>query len=72
MPCNNQEDQMTDYQTDYKMMYEDLRSMVRLYFEIKMDDGTIYHDDDYQDALDQTELELCVMVGLIDEDALDG
>lgn len=62
---------MTDYQTDYKIMYEELRSLVRLYFEIKFDDGVIYDDDEWQDALDETELDLCVAVGLIDEDTLD-
>lgn len=62
---------MTDFQTDYKTMYEELRSLVRLYFEIKYDDGVVYDDDEWQDALDETELDLCVMVGLIDEDTLD-
>lgn len=60
-----------DYQTDYKCMYEELRALVRLYFEIKNDDGTIYDDIDWTDALDDTELELCVMVGLISEEDLD-
>lgn len=60
-----------DYQTDYKIMYEELRATVRLYFEIKNDDGDTYDDDDWVEALEDTELELCLMVGLISEEDLD-
>jgi hypothetical protein len=63
---------MTDYQTDYKIMYEELRALVRLYFEIMYDDSTVYDEDDWTDALHDTELELCLLVGLIDEEDLDG
>jgi hypothetical protein len=62
---------MTDYQTDYKIMYEELRALVRLYFEIKNDDGTVYDDDDWTEALEDTEIDLCLLVGLIDEEDLD-
>jgi len=62
---------MTDYQTDYKIMYEELRALVRLYFEIMYDDGTVYDEDDWTDALQDTELDLCLLVGLIDEEDLD-
>jgi len=62
---------MNDYQNDYKTMYEELRAMVRLYFEIKFDDGTDYEDDEWEDMFDSTELDLCVAVGLIDGDELE-
>jgi hypothetical protein len=52
-------------------MYEELRAMVRLYFEIKFDDGTDYEDDEWEDMFDSTELDLCVAVGLIDGDELE-
>jgi hypothetical protein len=67
----NEEVTMTDYQTDYKIMYEELRALVRLYFEIMYDDGTVYDEDDWADALQDTELDLCLLVGLIDEEDLD-
>lgn len=61
-----------DYQNDYKAMYEDLRSLVRMYFETKNDDGTVFEDDDdWVEALEDTELDLCLMVGLINEEDLD-
>jgi hypothetical protein len=47
-------------------MYEELRALVRLYFEIKYDDGTLYSEDEWEDAFDEVELEVCMMVGLID------
>lgn len=63
---------MMDYQNDYKAMYEDLRSLIRMYFETKNDDGTVFEDDDdWIEALEDTELDLCLMVGLIDEEDLD-
>ncbi len=62
---------MTDYQTDYKIMYEELRALVRLYFEIMYDDGTVYDEDDWADALQDTEIDLCFLVGLINEENLD-
>jgi hypothetical protein len=52
-------------------MYEELRALVRLYFEIMYDDGTVYDEDDWADALQDTELDLCLLVGLIDEEDLD-
>lgn len=61
-----------DYQNDYKTMYEELREMVRLYFEVKFDDGTLYDDDDeFTEALEDIEVDLCLMVGLINEEDLD-
>lgn len=63
---------MNDYQYDYKTMYEELREMVRLYFEVKFDDGTLYDDDDeYTEVLEDIEVDLCLMVGLINEEDLD-
>lgn len=63
---------MNDYQYDYKTMYEELREMVRLYFEVKFDDGTLYDDDDeFTEALEDIEVDLCLMVGLINEEDLD-
>jgi hypothetical protein len=57
---------MEDYQTDYKKMYEELRALVRLYFEIKFDDGEEYEDNEWEDMFENTEVDLCVAVGLID------
>ena len=66
----------TDYQNDYKRMYEELRALVRLYFEVKNDDSDDYEDNEWEDIIDNTELDICVLVGLIDwnevhEDASD-
>lgn len=58
----------TDYQNDYKKMYEELRALVRLYFEVKNDDSSEYEDDEWEDIIDNTELDICVLVGLIDWD----
>lgn len=61
-----------DYQNDYREMYEELRSLIRLYLEVKYDDGTMYEDeDDWEDACNSVELELCVAVGLIEEEDLE-
>ena len=57
---------MEDYQTDYKKMYEELRALVRLYFEIKFDEGEEYEDNEWEDMFENTEVDLCVAVGLID------
>lgn len=59
---------MEDYQTDYKIMYEELRSLVRLYFEIMRDDGTIYDEDEWAIVLEDTEVDLMLMVGLADQE----
>lgn len=58
----------TDYQNDYKAMYEELRALVRLYFEVKNDDSDDYEDNEWEDIIDNTELDICVLVGLIDWD----
>lgn len=57
-----------DYQNDYKSMYEELRALVRLYFEVKNDDSDDYEDNEWEDIIDNTELDICVLVGLIDWD----
>lgn len=57
-----------DYQNDYKRMYEELRALVRLYFEVKNDDSDEYEDNEWEDIIDNTELDICVLVGLIDWD----
>ena len=56
-----------DYQNDYRNMYEELRAVVRLYFEIKHDDGAVYDDWDWEKALEEVEIDLMIMVGLIEE-----
>jgi hypothetical protein len=69
MSCNDKESEMSvDYQNDYKKMYEELRALVRLYFEVKNDDSSEYEDDEWEDIIDNTELDICVLVGLIDWD----
>lgn len=57
---------MNDYQNDYRMMYEELRALTRLYFEIKYDDGTLYDDDEYAEALEEVEFDLCTLIGIVD------
>lgn len=61
---------MKDYQNDYKVMYEELRAMTRLYFEVLYDEE-IEDEDEWHDILESTELDLCILVGLIDEEDLD-
>lgn len=61
---------MIDYQNDYKAMYEELRSLVRLYFET-VNAEEIEDEDDWADMVMNTELDLCLMVGLIEDEDLD-
>jgi hypothetical protein len=52
--------------------YEELKALVKVYFETKYDDGEMYEDDnEWVEALDEMEVELCIAVGLIDEEDLD-
>lgn len=61
---------MIDYQNDYKTLYEELRSLVRLYFET-VNAEEVEDEDDWADAILNTELDLCLMVGLIEDEDLD-
>lgn len=61
---------MIDYQNDYKTLYEELRLLVRLYFET-INAEEVEDEDDWADAVLNTELDLCLMVGLIEEEDLD-
>lgn len=61
---------MIDYQNDYKTLYEELRSLVRLYFET-VNAEEVEDEDDWADAVMNTELDLCLMVGLIEDEDLD-
>lgn len=60
---------MIDYQNDYKTLYEELRSLVRLYFET-VNAEEVEDEDDWADAILNTELDLCLMVGLIEDEDL--
>ena len=60
---------MIDYQNDYKAMYEELRSLVRLYFET-VNAEEVEDEDDWADMVMNTELDLCLMVGLIEDEDL--
>jgi hypothetical protein len=52
--------------------YEELKALVKVYFETKYDDCEMYQDDnEWVEALDEMEVELCIAVGLIDEEDLD-
>lgn len=63
---------MIDYQNDYKAMYEELRSLVRLYFEgINAEVEEVEDEVEWADMILNTELDLCLMVGLIEEENLD-
>lgn len=59
-----------DFQNDYRTMYEELRATLRLFFEIKYDDGTLYSAEEWEVALEEIELELMFMVGLLSEEEL--
>ena len=62
---------MIDYQNDYKAMYEELRSLVRLYFEtINDEEVEVKNEDEWADMVLNIELDLCLMVGLIEEEDL--
>lgn len=61
---------MIDYQNDYKAMYEELRSLIRFYFEgIRAEE--VEDEDEWADIILNTELDICLMVGLIKEEDLD-
>ena len=52
--------------------YEELKALVKMYLETKYDDGEMYEDDDqWNEALEEIEVDLCIAVGLIDEEDLD-
>lgn len=52
--------------------YEELKSLVKIYLETKYDDGEMYKDDDeWNEALEDLEVELCIACGLINEEDLD-
>lgn len=52
--------------------YEELKALIKMYLETKYDDGEIYEDDDeWNEALEEIEVDLCIAVGLIDEEELD-
>lgn len=63
---------MIDYQNDYKAMYEELRSLVRFYFRsIRAEEVEVEDEDEWADMILNTELDICLMVGLIKEEDLD-
>ena len=52
--------------------YAELKALVKMYLETKYDDGEMYEDDDkWAEALEDIEVDLCIAVGLIDEEDLD-
>ena len=58
--------------SEIKEQYEELKALVKLYFEVKNDDGVSYEDEDeWVEILDSLELDLCVLVGLISYEELD-
>ena len=61
---------MIDYQNDYKTLYEELRSLVRLYFET-VNAEEVEDEDEWADMVMNTELDLCLMVGIIEDEDLD-
>lgn len=52
-------------EAEYKVSYEELRSLVRLYFEIVDDDGTFYTDEEWYNIVSEIETDLRVAVGLL-------
>lgn len=52
--------------------YEELKALVKMYLETKYDDCEMYpNDDDWLEALEEIEVDMCIAVGLIDEEELD-
>ena len=52
--------------------FEELKALVKMYLETKYDDGEMYEsDDEWAEALEEMEVDLCIAVGLIDEEDLD-
>lgn len=52
--------------------FEELKALVKMYLETKYDAGEMYEDDtEWADALEEMEVDLCIAVGLIDEEDLD-
>lgn len=52
--------------------YEELKALVKMYLETKYDDGEMYEsDDEWAEALEEMEVDLCIAVGLIDEEDID-
>ena len=52
--------------------YEELKALVKMYLETKYDAGEMYEDDtEWADALEEMEVDLCIAVGLIDEEDID-
>ena len=55
-----------------KEKYEELKALVKIYLESKYDDGEMYpDDDDWNEALEDLEVELCIAVRLVSEEDLD-
>ena len=49
--------------------YEELKALVKVYLETKYDDGDMYDDDtEWAEALEEMEVDLCIAVGLLDEE----
>jgi|TARA_R110000868_G_scaffold8081_2_gene41774 hypothetical protein len=52
--------------------FEELKALVKVYLETKYDDGDMYDDDtEWAEALEEMEVDLCIAVGLLDEEDLD-
>lgn len=52
--------------------FEELKALVKMYLETKYDAGEMYEDDtEWADALEEMEVDLCIAVGLIDEEDID-
>lgn len=59
---------MTIFYTDY----EELKALVKMYLETKYDEGELFeNDDEWNAALEEIEVDLCIAVGLIDEEDID-
>ncbi len=55
-----------------KEKYEELKALVKIYLETKYDDGEMYpDDDDWNEAIEDLEVDLCIAVGLVSEEDLD-
>jgi len=49
--------------------FEELKALVKVYLETKYDDGDMYQDDtEWAEALEEMEVDLCIAVGLLDEE----
>lgn len=51
-----------------KEEYEELKALLRLYYEIYDDDGTVYSDDEWERLLREIEIDIRTAIGFFEEE----